>query len=180
MSRSSRVDAELRSAYSSFGKGDVAGARSTLERIRDADDKSALGLLGVCLMRLGEPAAAEQCFDRAIALEKGTHGYLSFDLVFAYLAACRGARAWSSYLQRSEILTDVYGVLGITDASFLGLRGLNPFDVFVDEVIAALDAGCPTPAEGVWQTVAVRIDSEGRAYLKKLFDRCGWTMRMSV
>lgn len=157
-------------------ESDAAGALQYIEGIGKTDDKETLAVLAVCLLRVGRVKDAHESFGRGVALESGTHGYLTHEHVLHYAHECRRAQQWPQFVHWLSVLGETYETLGITDEHYLATRDLPSFSLIVDEALAALDANGPIPEESLWRRIAARVDDEGRRDLKPLFRRCGWQL----
>ncbi|MCG3134334.1 MAG: hypothetical protein HMLKMBBP_01639 [Planctomycetes bacterium] len=156
-------------------ESDTRGAAAALERARTAEDKEVLALLAICTLQLGDAAAAHRTFARAVDLERVTHGFLTHDHVFLYARECRRAQEWTEFWRWLAVLVESYAALRITDASFLGIRELPPFESVVAEATRALEQGAPPPPDRApWDQLAAAIDDEGGVELSPLLKRLGW------
>lgn len=169
-----RTQAHLLSAIARWRSGDVEGARILLEAVRGDADKEVLAMLAICHIKDSHIAEAVECMNEAVRLERGKHGYLTHDLLFTYLQGCRLARAWNEFQKYAEIFVDTYASLAVTDTTYLAIREVPPFEAFVDEVSAAIEAGMTPKDERRWRHLESHVDSEGQEYLQKFMTLCGW------
>ena len=159
-----------------FQTANFEGALKDLKEIDHWENKEALGLSAICMTHLGRIDEAESRFDKATSLEKGAHGYLTYDMVLIYLKALCNAGALKNIKKHIDLFMRIYASLGITDPTFLAIREIPPLEEFLIEVKKAVKSGYRDLDENDWLDLYLKVDDEGKSSLKELFILAGWTL----
>lgn len=119
----------------------------------------------------GELARGESWLDRAFAINGASQEMPGIAMETNFISALTQSGNPQAALPYLERLKDVYMALGITDPTFLFLRHVPRFDMFLEQSVKILDAGMDAEQKRDWYaSMLPHLDDDGKTMLTAWMD----------